>query len=59
MENKYLYGETKIKYGRRFELLVLGLKKGIVSKDGELDGKPIAEMTHEEIEKWIEKINNM
>ena len=40
----------------RFNLLILGLKKGVVSSDGEINGKAIAEMSYEEINEWLEKL---
>ena len=41
------------KTGKRFELLVLGIRKGIVSKDGKINGKAIVDMTYEEVDELI------
>ena len=40
----------------RLELLLLGLRKGIITKDGKINGKAVSEMSYEDIENWIEKL---
>lgn len=42
--------------GKRLELLLVGIKRGVVSKDGKIEGKAIAEMSYEEVNEWIEKL---
>jgi hypothetical protein len=42
--------------GKRLELLLVGIKRGVVSKDGKIEGKAIVDMSYEEVNKWIEKL---
>lgn len=42
--------------GKRLELLLVGIKRGVVSKDGKIEGKAIVDMSYEEIDEWIEKL---
>lgn len=48
--------KKKSNVGKRFELLVLGLRKDIISKDGKINGKAVVEMSYEEIDEWLEKL---
>ena len=49
----------KSNVGRRFELLLLGIQEGVVSKEGEIEGKAIVDMSYEEIDEWIEKLKKI
>ena len=48
--------EKKSNVGKRFELLLLGLRKDIISKDGKINGRAVAEMSYEEIDEWLKKL---